>query len=175
MYVKIEKVAKSCNIKFLETAQNIELHIIWVLGILLGSCKKKLQKLALVIIYTIVLKLDMPLRKMQYLIPFHKVKLHSNITVPVYQIQRNRGAHRQQHVMERLRLRSLSPAIIFGCWKVVCKFHGRCHLRPVDILTLYIFQAIKVFFRSTPHSALNWQYPQTRAKEPKTKFNIAIF
>jgi len=24
---KIEKVAKSCNIKFLETAQNIELHI----------------------------------------------------------------------------------------------------------------------------------------------------
>jgi len=27
LQVKIEKVAKSCNIKFLETAQNTELHI----------------------------------------------------------------------------------------------------------------------------------------------------
>jgi len=27
LHVKIEKVAKSCNIKSLETAQNIELHI----------------------------------------------------------------------------------------------------------------------------------------------------
>jgi len=27
LHVKIEEVAKSCNIKFLETAQNIELHI----------------------------------------------------------------------------------------------------------------------------------------------------
>jgi len=29
---KIEKVEKSCNIKFLETAQNIELHIFWLRG-----------------------------------------------------------------------------------------------------------------------------------------------
>jgi len=27
LHAKIEKVAKSCNIKFLETAQNIELYI----------------------------------------------------------------------------------------------------------------------------------------------------
>jgi len=40
------KNRKSCNIKFLETAQNIELHIYFEH---LGSCKKKLQKLALII------------------------------------------------------------------------------------------------------------------------------
>jgi len=30
VHVKIEKLAKSCNIKFLEKAQNIELQIFWV-------------------------------------------------------------------------------------------------------------------------------------------------
>jgi len=30
LHVNIEKVAKSCNIKFLEKAQNTELHIFWV-------------------------------------------------------------------------------------------------------------------------------------------------
>jgi len=36
LHEKIEKFAKSCNIKFLETAQNIELHIFEYLG----SCWK---------------------------------------------------------------------------------------------------------------------------------------
>jgi len=30
LHAKIEKVAKSCNIKFLESAENIELHILSV-------------------------------------------------------------------------------------------------------------------------------------------------
>jgi len=40
LHVKIEKVAKSCNIKFMETAQNIELHIFWVYRKLLEAVKK---------------------------------------------------------------------------------------------------------------------------------------
>jgi len=48
-HVKIEKVAKGYNIKLLETSQKIELHRLYF-GYL-GSCKKKLQKLALLIIF----------------------------------------------------------------------------------------------------------------------------
>jgi len=40
LHAKIEKVAKSCNIKFLETAQNIELYISWVFRKLLEAVKK---------------------------------------------------------------------------------------------------------------------------------------
>jgi len=40
LHVKIEKVAKSCNIKFLETAQNIELHIFLVFRKLLKAVTK---------------------------------------------------------------------------------------------------------------------------------------
>ena len=40
LHAKIEKVAKSCNIKSLETAQNIELYISWVFRKLLEAVKK---------------------------------------------------------------------------------------------------------------------------------------
>jgi len=43
--VKIEKVAKSCNIKFVETAQNVELHIFWVFRKLLEGVKKSCKNL----------------------------------------------------------------------------------------------------------------------------------
>jgi len=51
LHEKFEKAVKSCNIKFLETAQNIGLHIFWVFRRLLEAQKKvaKLQKLALII------------------------------------------------------------------------------------------------------------------------------
>jgi len=45
LHAKIKKFAKCCNLKFVETAQNTELHIFEYLG----SCTKKLQKLALII------------------------------------------------------------------------------------------------------------------------------
>ena len=45
LHAKIEKVAKSCNIKFLETAQNIQLYISWVFRKLLEAVKKSCKNL----------------------------------------------------------------------------------------------------------------------------------
>jgi len=46
LHVKIEKVAKCCNIKFLETAQNIELHIVCVFRKLLQAAIKSYKNLS---------------------------------------------------------------------------------------------------------------------------------
>jgi len=45
LHTKIEKLAKSCNIKFLETAENIELHIHWVFRKPLEAVQKSCKSL----------------------------------------------------------------------------------------------------------------------------------
>jgi len=88
LHVKIEEVAKSCNIKFLETAQNIELHIFWVFRKLFGSCKKKLQKLALLKCNT----------RTSWILRGYRPPMHGKMLALLYN---SLSSHFNQHLWER--------------------------------------------------------------------------